>query len=116
MDPSDRPIPIDPRELGRQFLELLDQVRAGSQLDIKDQELANTPPVLGQEGLFLVIDHEDVTVAVVRNEREFERVRVRRVIEVLAREIPRTMPPELQLALAGRRLREILPRFQMFRP
>jgi hypothetical protein len=39
-----------------------------------------------------------------------------RIVEVLAREVPSTMQPELQLAMAGRRMSEIMPRFQMIRP
>ena len=113
---DNRAVPTDPKEIGKQFLEILDQVRAGARLIIKNQEPSNNLPAAGQEGLFLVLDHEGILLAAVRDEREFERVRVQRTIEILAREIPGTMPPEHQLALAGRRMSEIMPRFQMIRP
>ena len=113
---ADDEIPTDPKELGRQCLDLLDQVRAGARLVVEGREPMNSSPVPGQEGLFLVLDHDGVLIAAVQDEREFDRVRVRRIIEVLASEIPRAMQPELQLALASRKLREIMPRFQMIRP
>ena len=113
---ADDEIPTDPKELGRQCLDLLDQVRAGARLVVEGREPMNSSPVPGQEGLFLVLDHDGVLIAAVQDEREFDRVRVRRIIEVLASEIPRAMQPELQLALASRNLREIMPRFQMIRP
>jgi hypothetical protein len=108
-------IPEDPRELGKQFVDLLDQIRAGCRLAIVDQATADQE-IAGQDGLFLAIDHEGVMIAAVRNEREFARARLQRMIEVLAREISPAMPPEQQVMLAGRRAAEIMPRFQMIRP
>ena len=104
--------PTDLRVLGRQFVELLDKLRSGKRLAV---ESSGSQAPRGDD-LFLVIDHEGVLVCAVKTEREFEIARTVRTIEILAREIPATMQPEHQLALAGRRAAEIMPRFQMIRP
>ena len=106
-------VPCDPREIGRQFVELLDKLRAGSRLAVKSPESQISSP---GDDLFLMLDHEGVLVCVVRDEREFEIARCVRITEILAREIPGHLPPDLQIAMASRRMGEIMPKFQMVRP
>jgi len=106
----------DLNEIGRWFIERLDKIRAGARLATKAPDAQEGLPATEQGDLFLVIDHEGVTVGVARDEKEFNSIRFMRIVEVLARELPPTMQPELQLAMAGRRIRDIMPRFQMIRP
>jgi hypothetical protein len=106
----------DLNEIEKGFIELLDKIRAGARLATKAPDAQEGLPANGQGDLFLVIDHEGVTVGVARDEKEFNAIRFMRIVEVLAREVPSTMQPELQLAMAGRRMSEIMPRFQMIRP
>ena len=105
----------DPRTLGLVFLDLLEQIRSEIRPDTGNQEDGKGSPPSGKPDLFLALDHEGVTMAVVRDEKEFEHVRFVRLVEILFREMPDSLLPETQIALADRRLREITPRCQMIR-
>ena len=105
----------DPRMLGLMFLDLLEQIRPEILPDAGSREDGKGSPPSGKPDLFLALDHEGVTMAVVRDEKEFERVRFVRLVEILFREMPDSLLPETQIALADRRLREITPRCQMIR-
>ena len=103
----------DPRTLGLVFLDLLEQIRSESRPGAGSREDGKGFPTSGKPDLFLALDHEGVTMAVVRDEKEFERVRFVRLVEILFREMPASLQPETQIALTDRRLREIVPRCQM---
>jgi hypothetical protein len=105
----------DPRKLGLQFLDLLEQIWTEGCPDAELRDAGKGSPLPGQPDLFLALDHEGVAIAVVGDEREFGFVRFVRLVEVLFREMPASLLPETQIALADRRLREIAPRFQMIR-
>ena len=63
----------DLNEIEKGFIELLDKIRAGARLATKAPDAQEGLPANGQGDLFLVIDHEGVTVGVARDRRNSTR-------------------------------------------